>query len=248
MILLKTFIMKCKLHCTRILSVLDDSHNYETAVEAFIKESEGKINIDNQEEDNDTLHDKGNLYSEPTNEYYQVDSTDDASVDSDEQKDLFNEKSIIPNEMNQILEMCDNIPPEIIMSPLNTNKIETKLNEEKSEKKHIDIENSQHGEIDDSSSIILALTEIIEELDSVYKQSDDSNVHTTIEFCQNRIIEVLLSNGCSEMEEFAFFNSTHHVTSPFSIIKNGTEIQSYLRNGVIYKGKVLLKAIVKTKE
>lgn len=248
MISLKTFIMKCKLHCNRIFSVLDDSHNYETAVETFIKESEGKKNIDNQEKDNESFYDTGSLYSEPTNEYFQVDPTEDTSVDPEEQKDLFNEKSIIPNEMDQILEKCDNIPSEISMPPLNTNKIETKLNEEKFEKINIDIENDQYGETDDSSNIIFALTEIIEELDSVYKQSDDSNVYTTIEFCQNRIIEVLLANGCSVMEEFELFNPIHHVTSPFTIIKNGTEIQSYQRNGIIYKGKVLLKAIVKTKE
>ena len=245
MISLKTFIMKCKQHCNQILSVLDDSHNYETAVEAFIKESEGKQTIEIQEKD-ENLYEKDCLYSEPTNEYFQDNSNENTSPN--EYKELLNNESIRANEVDQILELCNNVPSEINVLPFDTNKIDTQVNDEEINKKHIDIENIQYIEKDPSNNIILALKEIIEELDSIYKQTNDSNVLTTIEFCQSRIIEALINNGCSIMKDFALFNSTHHVTRPFSIIKNGTKIQSYIRNGVIHKGKVLLKAIVKIEE
>lgn len=243
--------MKCKQHCNRFLSVLDDSHNYETAVERFIKESDGKQSIDIQDRD-DSIHEENGLYSEPTNEYIQVVPFDDVRVDSDEYKKSFNKKMIISNDADQILELCDNIPSEIDLSSLDIctypDKTETELSEKEITQKHINIGNIQGSETENSTRIIHALTELIEELDSIYKQSDDANVHTTIEFCQNRIIEVLVANGCSIVEEITSFNPTHHVTRPFSIIKNGTKIQAYLRNGVIYQEKVLLKAIVKIKE
>ena len=97
-------------------------------------------------------------------------------------------------------------------------------------------------------SIIPSLVELIEELDSIVKQSIDCNVHAVVEFCQNRIVEVLLANGCSKIEESTLFDSLCHTVKPFAIIGNGTEIHSYLRDGIIYKGKILLKAIVKIKE
>nr|WP_303776300.1 hypothetical protein [Bacteroides intestinalis] len=93
-------------------------------------------------------------------------------------------------------------------------------------------------------SLIQSFTELIEELDIVLTKAEDENSRQTIKFCQSRIIEILSNNGVESMEKDSIFDSTRHIPVPFKIVPNGTPIANIERIGLIYAGKVVLKAQV----
>ena len=93
-------------------------------------------------------------------------------------------------------------------------------------------------------SLIQSFTELIKELDIVLTKAEDENSRQTIKFCQSRIIEILSNNGVESMEKDSIFDSTRHIPVPFKIVPNGTPIANIERIGLIYAGKVVLKAQV----
>lgn len=92
--------------------------------------------------------------------------------------------------------------------------------------------------------LISSLVNLLEELDSLVQKSQDENVLSTIDFCQNRLFEILLSNGCFLIEDEKMFDNTRHTTRPFIIPNCNAVIVRFKRKGIIYNGKVLLKAVV----
>lgn len=92
--------------------------------------------------------------------------------------------------------------------------------------------------------LISSLVNLLEELDLLVQKSQDENVLSTIDFCQNRLFEILLSNGCSLIENEKMYDNTRHTTRPFIIPICNAVIVRYKRKGLIYNGKVLLKAVV----
>ena len=238
--------MECKKCVKKVISVLDDSNNYETAVESLINESE-RVTTENIMVDLENVQ-EGTLYSEPSNILSCHDENSDLEFSSVLQGSV-NEDTEMSGEIDRILEMCEEVPAEINISHFDNNihpsKMRTDSNDD--DVMIVDVEydtNDKKTVSDTCVKIMLDLSELILELDTLYKQSDDSNMHAAIEFSQERIIEVLLANGCSIIEEQRSFDSVLHIPKPFAIVNNGAVIKSYLRQGIMYKGKILLKAIV----
>lgn len=94
------------------------------------------------------------------------------------------------------------------------------------------------------NKLIFELSNLIEELNRLNDHAKDGNVNSTIMFCENRIIEILLSCGCESIDEDSVFDNSRHVPQPFSFVKNGCTINKIIKPGLSYKNKVLVKAIV----
>lgn len=59
-----------------------------------------------------------------------------------------------------------------------------------------------------------------------------------------KLIENLLLSGCEPIMDDSHFDMTRHRTSPYAFVTNGTTIKATLRMGVIWKGAVVIPAIV----
>lgn len=104
--------------------------------------------------------------------------------------------------------------------------------------------------LDDSSNkrLMYELPNLLEELNRLRSQTTDENVISTINFCENRIEEMMLSCGCKLIDEDVSFDNSRHVPNPFSFIPDGCTIERIIRPGLSYENKVLVKAIVKCKQ
>lgn len=95
-----------------------------------------------------------------------------------------------------------------------------------------------------SSLLMEELAHLLEELHRLSSQTDDENAMSVISFCENRMVEIMISCGCEAIDKDAFFDNSRHVTSPFSFVENGCRINKIMKPGLSYKNKVLVKAIV----
>lgn len=91
--------------------------------------------------------------------------------------------------------------------------------------------------------VILQLPALLEELEMAKKTTDD-NVRSVIDYCSDRICEILLLAGCEKIEGDSSFDSQCHVPSPFKIVPNGSRIEKTLQFGIKYHENVLKKAVV----
>lgn len=89
------------------------------------------------------------------------------------------------------------------------------------------------------------LANILTELDMVKNRLDSVDSRNVIQFCQERIIECMIKWGVDVIDDCMLFNPMLHIPEPYSIVKEGTPISEYLRVGLKYNNKVLLKALVK---
>ncbi len=101
--------------------------------------------------------------------------------------------------------------------------------------------------INSGNQLIYELTNLLEDLNLLNIQTDDENVKSTIMYCENRIVEIMLSNGCESIDNDLSFDNSRHVPSPFSFLPNGCTINKTVKPGISYKSKVLIKAIVECK-
>lgn len=244
MVSIKEFIVKFKKRCHHIASVFDDSHDYETAVETLLKESNENIEIkDNFATEPTSKTDV--LYAEPTNEYKGIFINDGVQQYSKEvaNKDSL-QQTIHEKEVDNICldKLTDNSS---LNSSINdvTDEKESNLKTQEC----IIVDEKIVGESKEVDSLIIntSLVDLIEELDQLSNNSNDDNITAIIDFCQNRIIEILLSNGCKGINEIEVFDPTLHVSFPFAVVPCGVKIKSYIRIGVMFDKKVLLKAKVK---
>ena len=97
-------------------------------------------------------------------------------------------------------------------------------------------------------NILCELAGLIEELKRLDSQTTDENVTATIGFCENRIVEIMISSGCEPIDNELTFDNSRHVPSPYSFIEDGCEISKIVKPGLSYKNKVLVKAIVECKQ
>jgi len=95
-----------------------------------------------------------------------------------------------------------------------------------------------------NNDLMLKLSDLLEELDNLTSKITDSNGKNIIDFCTNRIIESMVSCGCELIENEKVFNSSRHIPSPFTFVQDGIKITKVVRCGLIYKGKVIRKALV----
>lgn len=96
--------------------------------------------------------------------------------------------------------------------------------------------------------LIYELANLLEELNRLLSQTDDENAISTITFCENRIVEIMLSCGCEIIDKDMIFDHSRHVPSPFSFVQNGCEINETIKPGLSYKNRVLVKATVECKK
>lgn len=101
--------------------------------------------------------------------------------------------------------------------------------------------------INNENQLVYELTHLLEGLNRLNIQTDDENVKSTIMYCENRIVEIMLSNGCESIDNDLSFDNSRHVPSPFSLLPNGCTINKIIKPGLSYKSKVLIKAIVECK-
>lgn len=101
--------------------------------------------------------------------------------------------------------------------------------------------------INSGNQLIYELADLLEDLNRLNIQTDDENVKSTIMHCENRIVEIMLSNGCESIDNDLSFDNSRHVPSPFSFLPNGCTINKIIKPGLCYKSKVLIKAIVECK-
>lgn len=272
---IEKLVVKCKQRFNQLLSLLDDSNNSETAVETFMKDVEGEKQSEIQTEPT-LVFSQNSLYVDPSNDFFNdkkesktvnthmYDKTEafDEEIDGDidnmknpdcllMQKDDYNDKTELKPEnvsMCEKTEIFDEEKHNTESLVQTGNATELPLNI---------LDNSASTDSNPSETIISdsdpkiekllkSLSGIIEELDSLSTQTEDSNAKTVIEFCQNRLLETLFTNSCDIIDSDSLYDNNRHSVRPISIVSKDTPITDFLRVGALYKGKVLLKAIVKT--
>lgn len=105
-------------------------------------------------------------------------------------------------------------------------------------------ENSKLDEKESSLPIITQLVELITELDMTKNKLIDTESIEIISFCQNRIIESIVSHCGDLINNETIYSNERHVSMPFIIAPNGSIIKKVLRPGIVINNRVLLKAIV----
>lgn len=273
---IEKLVVKCKQRFNQLLSLLDDSNNSETAVETFMKDVEGKKQSEFQTEptlvfSQDSLYvDPSNDFFNDKNEpktvvnTHMYDKTEAFDEEIDGNIDNMKNSDYLLMQKDDQYDKTESKPENISMcektvifdeenhnteSPMQTgNAADSPLNI---------LDKSASTDINPSKTIISdcnpriekllkSLSVIIEELDSLSTQTEDSNAKTVIEFCQNRLLETLFANNCDIIDSDSLYDNNRHSVRPISIISKNTPITEFVRAGVLYKGKVLLKAIIKT--
>lgn len=90
------------------------------------------------------------------------------------------------------------------------------------------------------------LAELVKMYDQMAKQMPDGEAKDLAEDFSEQIITTLsLTKGCSPIINEPLFNSRRHSPVPFSIVEDGTPIQSFLRMGIAIDEQVIIPAKVK---
>lgn len=111
---------------------------------------------------------------------------------------------------------------------------------------NVDDNTNDSAHLTENIDIILELIDLVKELDYYASQIDNENGKNVVSYCQNRIIESILKhNSFVAISADTEYNTLWHTTRPYSSVQEGTIIKDIIRTGIIYHGKVILKAIVK---
>ena len=93
------------------------------------------------------------------------------------------------------------------------------------------------------------LAELVKMYDLMAKQMPEGETRDLAEDISDQIITTLsLTKGCSPINSDLTFDSRRHTPVPFSLVENGTPIESILRMGIAIDDQVLIPARVKIKE
>lgn len=184
--------------------------------------------------------------NEPSNELEKI-----ISPDSDNVLNIFS---------SNMEDAADHITLYEPPSEINTECEETTDNNDSQSPDTIDGHNScgKYGQDDDiirheplpspqifqEPSLLFDLAEIVSEMDTVKSRLNSNESKDIIEFCQERIIECMKKQPLDTCGQESVFNAEIHSAVPFQIVADGTPIINCLRPGLIYQGKLLLKALV----
>lgn len=92
------------------------------------------------------------------------------------------------------------------------------------------------------------LAEMVKMYDQMTKQMPEGETRDLVEDFSEQIITTLsLCDGCSVIANESTFDSRRHMPIPFSIVENGTSIDSILRIGIAIGDQVIIPAKVKIK-
>ena len=211
-----------------------DSDNGETLIEKIMEDNNGIS--DNVVIEKKVMLKKKPLYQLPNSEYstmpsFSIDNVDENNIckTSGEEK-----KEAGIQGKNDIF--CENRQSEITLA----NECGTTYNVSDTS---IASDNCSYNKC--NGELFERLSGFMDELEMIANKTNDKNVLSIINYCTNRIFEILLSEGCEIIDGDEYFNSICHITSPFAIVPEGSVIMETLSPGLKYCDKVLKKAIVK---
>lgn len=85
---------------------------------------------------------------------------------------------------------------------------------------------------------------LVKHYDTMADKLADDNMKALLADMSNHLINTLVLGGCDPIADDVEFDMLRHIPTPFTIVEQGTPIQSTVRIGVKLNGKVLLPAIV----
>lgn len=94
-------------------------------------------------------------------------------------------------------------------------------------------------------SLCKRLAEMVKQYDMMAKQMPDGEAKDLLEDMSEQIISSMVLGGCQAITKEISFNALRHKPVPFTVIEDGTPIQSTLRMGVELNGVILLHALVR---
>ena len=99
---------------------------------------------------------------------------------------------------------------------------------------------------EDFVALCRKLAELVKMYDQMAKQMPVGETKDLAEDISEQIITTLsLTKGCSPIINEPVFNSRRHTPVPFSMVEDGTPIQSFLRIGIAIDDQVIIPAKVK---
>lgn len=99
---------------------------------------------------------------------------------------------------------------------------------------------------DEFVALCRKLAEMVKMYDQMAKQMPAGETKDLVEDFSEQIITTLsLTKGCTPIINDTSFNSHRHIPIPFSMIEDGTPIQSFLRMGIAIDDQVIILAKVK---
>lgn len=136
---------------------------------------------------------------------------------------------------------------ESVLTPFSFNiEHEVSTNQNSADDKSIQTVIQSNQEDNSISDVIFEdLAGLIGEFDSIKDNSTSDEANSIIEMCQYRIIEIMIKNGITPIDNSEEFNPKYHAAIPFSIVPEGTTIKELYRIGLKKGSKVYLKARVK---
>lgn len=101
----------------------------------------------------------------------------------------------------------------------------------------------------DYVSLCSHLAELVQMYDLMAKQMPEGETKDLAEDISVQIITTLsLTKGCSPINGDLTFDSRRHIPVPFSLVEDGTPIESIVRMGIAIDNIVLIPAKVQIKE
>lgn len=99
---------------------------------------------------------------------------------------------------------------------------------------------------EDFVALCRKLAELVKMYDQMARQMPDGEAKDLAEDFSEQIITTLsLTKGCIPIINEPVFNSRRHTPVPFSMVEDGTPIQSFLRMGIVIGEQVIIPAKVK---
>ena len=86
---------------------------------------------------------------------------------------------------------------------------------------------------------------LVKHYDAMVDKLVDDNMKALLADMSNHLINTLVLGGCEPIADDAKFDMSRHIPTPFTIVEQGTPIQSTVRIGVKLNGKVLIPAKVR---
>lgn len=101
--------------------------------------------------------------------------------------------------------------------------------------------------IDDKSfdKLVEQVASLVKHYDVMANKMSDENMKTLLADMSSHLINSLILGGCEPIADDVEFDINRHMPIPFTIVEQGTPIQSVVRVGVANNGKVLIPAKVK---
>ena len=89
------------------------------------------------------------------------------------------------------------------------------------------------------------IASLVKHYDAMADKLVDDNMKALLADMSNHLINTLVLGGCEPIADDAKFDMSRHIPIPFTIVEQGTPIQSTVRIGVKLNGKVLIPAKVR---